>query len=95
MFPTFYEGEGFAGTLIDAFSAGVPVIASDWRYNTEIVEHEKNGLVCAYGDVDSLVASIKNIIDDQILYEQMAVLCVESAKKYLPETVIPILTNEF
>ena len=25
LFPTYYEGEGFAGTLIDAYSAGVPV----------------------------------------------------------------------
>ena len=30
LFPTYYRGEGFAGTLIDAMSAGVPVIASDW-----------------------------------------------------------------
>ena len=37
LFPTYYDGEGFAGTLIDAFAAGVPVIASDWKYNSEIV----------------------------------------------------------
>lgn len=37
LFPTYYEGEGFAGTLLDAVAAGVPVIASDWRYNPEIV----------------------------------------------------------
>jgi glycosyltransferase involved in cell wall biosynthesis len=28
LFPTYYEGEGFAGTIIDAHSAGVPIIAS-------------------------------------------------------------------
>ena len=32
LFPTYYEGEGFAGTLLDAMAAGVPVVASDWRY---------------------------------------------------------------
>lgn len=42
LFPTYYEGEGFAGTLLDAMAAGVPVIASDWRYNPEIV-NEKTG----------------------------------------------------
>ncbi|MFR3494185.1 MAG: glycosyltransferase [Blautia sp.] len=31
LFPTYYEGEGFAGTIIDAFAAGLPVIASDWK----------------------------------------------------------------
>ena len=42
LFPTYYEGEGFAGTLLDAMAAGVPIIASDWRYNPEIV-NEKTG----------------------------------------------------
>lgn len=43
IFPTYYEGEGFAGTLIDAMAAGVPVIASDWKYNTEIVMRIQRG----------------------------------------------------
>lgn len=30
-FPTYYEGEGFAGTLIDAYSAGVSVIGNTTR----------------------------------------------------------------
>ena len=45
LFPTYYEGEGFAGTLIDALAAGVPVIASDWRYNPEIVEDGMTGKI--------------------------------------------------
>ena len=49
LFPTYYEGEGFAGTLLDAMAAGVPVIASDWRYNTEIV-NEKTGYVYSSHD---------------------------------------------
>ena len=49
LFPTYYDGEGFAGTLIDAFSAGVPVIASDWKYNAEIV-NEKVGIVYSAKD---------------------------------------------
>ena len=31
LFPTSFYGEGFPGTLIDAFSAGLPVIATDWN----------------------------------------------------------------
>ncbi len=37
LFPTHYHGEGFAGTILDALAAGVPIVASDWRYNSEIV----------------------------------------------------------
>jgi glycosyltransferase involved in cell wall biosynthesis len=42
LFPIYYIGEGFAGTAIDAFSAGVPVIASDWKYNSEVIKEGIN-----------------------------------------------------
>lgn len=58
LFPTYYEGEGFAGTLIDAFSAGVPVIASDWKYNTEIV-NENVGFIFPSGDEQAFADILK------------------------------------
>ena len=33
LFPTYYRGECFAGTIIDAYAAGLPIIASDWHDN--------------------------------------------------------------
>ena len=45
LFPTYYEGEGFAGTIIDAFAAGLPVIASDWKYNSEIIKSGMTGVI--------------------------------------------------
>jgi glycosyltransferase involved in cell wall biosynthesis len=94
LFPTFYSGEGFAGTLIDAFSAGVPVIASDWRYNTEIVEDMKNGLICKHNSLESLELSIKLLIDKKELYDEMVKECLESAQKYLPDKVIKVLSEQ-
>ena len=44
LFPTYYHGEGYPGTLLDAFSAGVPAIASDWHYNREIIGEDKGFL---------------------------------------------------
>ncbi|MBQ3497933.1 MAG: glycosyltransferase [Clostridia bacterium] len=45
LFPTYYEGEGMAGTIIDAFAAGVPVIATDWHYNSAIIRHLTDGII--------------------------------------------------
>ncbi|MBR3754031.1 MAG: glycosyltransferase [Clostridia bacterium] len=45
LFPTLYSGEGLAGTVIDAFAAGVPVIATDWNYNRYIIRNGKDGIV--------------------------------------------------
>lgn len=37
MFLTSHSGEGFPGVLIDALHAGSIIIASDWKYNNEII----------------------------------------------------------
>lgn len=38
LFPTFWEGEGFPGIIIDAYIAGLPIIASDWNLNSQIIK---------------------------------------------------------
>lgn len=80
LFPTYYEGEGFAGTLIDAMAAGVPVIASDWRYNREIVKHESSGFIIQKNLTSELLKCINNI--DVIYNIKMTTL--KEAEKYIP-----------
>ena len=43
--PTFFEGEGYPGVIIEAFSMGLPVIATKWKAIPEIVEHGENGIL--------------------------------------------------
>lgn len=64
LFPTCYEGEGFAGTLIDALAAGVPVIASEWRYNSEIVIPGTTGLLFKTHDVEELTDKLIYIYEN-------------------------------
>jgi glycosyltransferase involved in cell wall biosynthesis len=45
IFPTFYHGEGLAGNIIDAFHSGLPIIATDWLYNSDVIKNYKNGLL--------------------------------------------------
>lgn len=64
LFPTYFYGEGFPGTLIDAMCAGVPVIASDWHFNAEIISDGTDGII--YGNevyptlFDAVVWSIEH-----------------------------------
>ena len=37
IFPTFYHGEGMPACCIESLVFGTPIIASDWRFNKEIV----------------------------------------------------------
>lgn len=45
LLPTFYEGEGFPGSIVDAYKAGIPVIVSRWKDLPEFVEDSKTGYI--------------------------------------------------
>ncbi len=93
LFPTYYEGEGFAGTLIDAYSAGIPVIATDWRYNPELVT-EKTGFIYKTGDQDTLVKILISIIENPSLILDKKISCIKEANKYSIDKAIQILLKE-
>lgn len=91
LFPTYYEGEGFAGTAIDAFSAGVPVLASDWKYNNEVITPGYNGYLFPARDTNYLCNMLIDIIEDQNKWQQMKKNCITSAHKFEPGLVLHIL----
>lgn len=59
LFPTFWKGEGFPGTIIDAYAAGVPVIATDWNANSELIDNFKTGWVYPNAECHDLEDSLK------------------------------------
>lgn len=95
LFPTTFFGEGFPGTVWDALAAGVPTIATDWRYNTEVVLHGKTGYVYP--------ADSPELLEDRILYaishveetNAMKLNCIHEAQKYSPEAVFPVVFKYF
>ena len=93
LFPTCYEGEGFAGTLIDAFSAGVPVVASDWKYNAEIV-NEQVGFVYPTGNQDAFVDVLMQIANNPQLILDKKYPCLKEAEKYRIDRALRILIDQ-
>lgn len=93
LFPTFYDGEGFAGTLIDAFSSGVPVIASDWKYNPEIV-HENVGIIYPTGNIKALADILKNVATNPKVIIDKKPYCLQEAAKYSAAGVSETITEE-
>lgn len=91
LFPTYYEGEGFAGTALDAFSAGVPVLASDWKYNSEIIKDGINGALFEAHNVDTLCDKLVEISKDPDKWKQMGDRCIEEANMYKPDNVLKVL----
>ena len=88
LFPTFWKGEGFPGTIVDAFSAGLPVIASDWNYNSEIVKNKINGILYPNDEMDDLYQAMKWMIDNNNIITSMKKNCIETACRYQPDEYI-------
>ena len=45
MFPTYYYGEGFPGNVVDDYNSGIPIIATDWLYNKDVIVDGRNGIL--------------------------------------------------
>ncbi|CAM1373372.1 putative Glycosyl transferase, group 1 family protein [Tenacibaculum litopenaei] len=63
LFPSFWKGEGYPGALIEAMQAGLPIVSTDWRYLTELVEHDYNGLLIEPQNIPDLVKAMTYLIE--------------------------------
>lgn len=91
LFPTFWPGEGFPGVVVDAFMSGVPVLASDWNFNSEFVT-EDCGFLCRPKDNDDFKSRLFEIYDTRSSLSRYFGRCVEEGSKY---DVNELLTHEY
>lgn len=82
IFPTHYEGEGCPGILIEAMAAGLPIIASDWKYNAEFVDSGENGILCDTYDAQSYINAINLFLNDTALLKKMSIRAVQYSKLF-------------
>ncbi|EHQ89372.1 glycosyltransferase family 4 protein [Desulfosporosinus youngiae] len=88
LFPTYHNGEGFPGTLIDAFASGLPVIASEWNCNAEIIEDGKTGRIIPVKDVAALSEILFYYAEHPAEVMEMKKHCIEEAYKYTPKQAL-------
>jgi len=88
IFPTFHSGEGFPGTILEAYMAGIPVIASDWKYNSEFVNENSTGLLCNVNDSVDLKNKIIQLANNQKVLAKYKEKSQQEANKYSPDVVM-------
>lgn len=93
LFPTYYSGEGFAGTILDAFASGVPVIASDWKYNTEIINSQV-GFLYSTHKVRCIVDILQYIAKEPQNITNKKLNCLNEAYNYEIQKVVGILSEK-
>lgn len=94
LFPTTHYGEGFPGTFIDAYSAGLPIIASDWKYNTELIKEGTTGICYPSNDIDKFNDLVWYAVTHPENIQKMRINCLLEAVKYSPESVMKLIRNQ-
>ncbi len=70
-FPSVKEGFGLA--VLEAMSAGVPVVTSDLPVFREYLEPGRDALLVPVGDVDGLASALLAVLTDGLLRDRLAV----------------------
>ncbi len=81
-FPTFFKGEGFPGVLIDAFKAGLPVIASDFHANPDVICRPELGVLVRPNDLAALQQAMERFILNPAVIPDMARAVQQEVRKY-------------
>lgn len=93
LFPTYYEGEGYANTIVDAYASGLPVIATDWKYNKEVVCDGSDGKIYDYRSPEKLTEIIDEFVSKPDDLLRMRLNARKRAFEYEPKTAITSLLN--
>lgn len=91
LFPTHFYTEGVPGTIIDAYAAGVPVIASRWESFSDIISEGVTGIGYDFDDPDGLVGILGDIVKKPETCTNMRKMCASYARRFLPENVMCVL----
>jgi glycosyltransferase involved in cell wall biosynthesis len=93
LFPTYWQGEGFPGVIIDAYVGGLPVIATDWNMNIEVVEDGETGLIVPIQDANALALAMLKLMQNPDLVNKMSENSSRKAKDFHIDAVWPKVEN--
>ena len=91
LFPTKFYTEGIPGTIIDAYAAGVPVIASQWENFSDIVNPNVTGIGYPFTQPELLEDILIRIAQEPAQIQSMKKACLKKAQEYLPDYALNTL----
>ena len=87
VFPSVREGLSVA--LVEAMACGLPVVCSNIRGNSELIQDGKGGYLCSPLDVDGFAKAISMLINgDSATLDAMGAVNYETAKAYSVSAVM-------
>jgi glycosyltransferase involved in cell wall biosynthesis len=71
LLPTYHTGEGYPAVVLEAYAAGVPVVATNWLSLPEIVEDGVRGFLVPVRSPEKIREAVARFAADERLYESM------------------------
>jgi glycosyltransferase involved in cell wall biosynthesis len=75
------RSEGMPLGILEAWAAGVPVVASRVGGVPELIEHDRNGLLFDAGDVDGFAATSGRLFNDPVLREELRTSALQGVRR--------------
>jgi glycosyltransferase involved in cell wall biosynthesis len=88
LLPTYHESEGHPAVILEAYAAGVPVVATDWLSLPEIVENGVRGFLVPVRSPDKIREAVDRFAADERLYESMCGKAIEYVESFSERAVI-------
>lgn len=90
LFPTRFYTEGIPGTIIDAYAAGIPVIASKWESYSDII-NDRTGIGYDFDSENGLTENLLQAANITTIIFDKKTQCLTEAERYKPENIVRIL----
>lgn len=86
--PTFHEGEGLPGVVLESFAAARPVIATRWKEIPELVRDGENGVLIEPRNTQELTVAMDSLLSDYGRWERLGENALRTAGAYSEEAVL-------
>ena len=94
LLPTQYYTEGFPGSILDAYIAGIPVIVTEWKHSHEFVNDGNSGFIVSFdGAVEPMCMRILELYNDRKKLNEMKLKAREECMKYTEDAAWEVLSK--
>ena len=91
LFPTRFYGEGFPGTILDSFAAGVPVLTSRFASFNDIFVDNVNCLSFEFENYNQMQEKMLYAMRNPKEVEKIRMACRNEFQKYCPKQEVQVL----
>lgn len=94
LLPTTIYTEGFPGSILDAYIAGIPVIATEWKHSREFIDDGETGFIVPFIDCQAdFNERIMTLYNDRNLLQKMKRLSFRKRLLYSDKYAWSILSR--